>query len=1013
MPKTFGRDDAYRIVSELGRGGFASVHKAYQASLDRYVALKVLRADVLQDETAVERFQREARVAARLSSHPNIVTIFDTGEQNGRAYLVLEYIEGTTLERRLAQPISATEIEQIVIAVGSALDYAHAHHLVHRDVKPSNVLLGDDGRVLLADFGIAKLLDTVAATVGGVLGTAEYMAPEQIAGGPIDGRCDVYAFGVMVYRMLSGRPPFEGTVTSVMYRHVHEAAPPLVGSSGQYLPPAVDVVVRKALAKDPAERHASAGAFAVELIRAMQPATLLERAQAALNQNELDQAEVLASALLEEVANDRTGRYVHGEVVRFLHVIQIARFVDVGNWRDALSEIERLRLRESGDPRVLTLAQRAEQLREVEMARMPAQRRLAEQQEFEQEALTQAERPGLDVRVNEGTTGPGLGPSPGPPVRPGGPVSANPPARPASAYPLGSLPAVPMPQATGRPARRGLWLGIVVVLALLVVGTVAGTRFLGIGGSGLTGGSTPMVAVTAQAPTSVPGTPAPTAAPAASQVTSGPAPTSAPAPTALLPPTSAPPPTPVPKPATVPTPHQATVSLAPPLATPRYLHTATRLDDGRILVVGGRDGNTPLDTAELYDPATNTWGPTAKMTTARYRHTATLLPGGNVLVVGGQSSDGNFLDTAERYDSTTDSWTAAGQVSAARAGHAATLLDDGRVLITGGYNTQQFHKTAEIYDPAANGLTPASAMADVHSGHTATRLKGGQVLVAGGFGSTSQATAERYDPASNTWTSAGSMNDGRLDHTATLLQSGKVLIAGGVNSRGGGTYLATAEFYDPAANAWSAAAAMAGPRSGHTAGLLPNGQVLVAGGRDANSSESSSERFEPETNTWSPAGTLASARWLPASAFLPDGRLLISGGRVGNSALAFVEQYDQATNDWSGQGQSITFGLASQNDSGITGTATLTNLSGGKLRVEIHVTGAGPGSRPSHIHEGSCAQLNPAPKYPLANIVDGASVTELTTSLQEVTSSPHAIHMHKSPEEMPVYVACADTRVPG
>src|SRR6266540_6694104 len=136
MPETFGRDGAYRIVSELGRGGFASVHKAYQASLDRYVALKVLRADVLQDETAVGRFQREARVAARLSSHPNIVTIFDTGEQDGRAYLVLEYIDGTTLERRLAQPISATEIEPIVVAVGSALDYAQAHHLVHRDVKP-------------------------------------------------------------------------------------------------------------------------------------------------------------------------------------------------------------------------------------------------------------------------------------------------------------------------------------------------------------------------------------------------------------------------------------------------------------------------------------------------------------------------------------------------------------------------------------------------------------------------------------------------------------------------------------------------------------------------------------------------------------------------------------------------------------------------------------------------------------------------------------------------------------
>jgi Cu/Zn superoxide dismutase len=189
--------------------------------------------------------------------------------------------------------------------------------------------------------------------------------------------------------------------------------------------------------------------------------------------------------------------------------------------------------------------------------------------------------------------------------------------------------------------------------------------------------------------------------------------------------------------------------------------------------------------------------------------------------------------------------------------------------------------------------------------------------------------------------------------------------------------------------------------------------VLVAGGRDSTVSLTSAELYDPSTNAWSEAGKLAAARWLPAAAPLPGGRILITGGRVGNSSLATTEEYDPSTNAWQSQRQTLTMQLATQNNSGVTGTAKLTDLGEGKLRVEIHANGSGPGPQPAHIHEGNCSQLNPAPKYPLTPVVNGESVTVVDASIQEVTSAPHAIHMHKSAEEMPVYLACADTRVPG
>ena len=279
MPTSFGPHAAYRVVEEIGKGGFATVYKAYHDALDRYVAIKVLRPEILGDEQGRERFVREARIAARLGGHPNIVTIYDYGEQDGLAYLILEYIEGTTLQKRLAQTISFAEIERVVEGVSSALDFAHSRQLVHRDVKEANVLFGSDGRVLLSDFGIAKLLNAMTPVTATMVGTPEYMSPEQVLSAQVDGRSDIYALGAMVYRMFSGRPPFVGSPLSILHQHVHETPPPLT-SATRPIPPGVNEIVQKALAKNPAGRYASAGELTAELSKALRPAIEREQASA-------------------------------------------------------------------------------------------------------------------------------------------------------------------------------------------------------------------------------------------------------------------------------------------------------------------------------------------------------------------------------------------------------------------------------------------------------------------------------------------------------------------------------------------------------------------------------------------------------------------------------------------------------------------------------------------------------------------------------------------------------------
>lgn len=254
----------YRIIEQIGMGGMATVYKAYQPSMERYVALKVLPSHYAADPKFVKRFIREARTIAQLE-HRHILPVYDFGEENGITYLVMRYLEGGTLKEVLAQGRpTLSDIAELLTQICAALDYAHRRGVVHRDVKPANIMIDDEGCAYLADFGIAKVLEgTVELTEEGVgIGTPAYMAPEQSLGQKVDGRTDIYALGVILYEMVVGRPPYEAdTPMAVALAHIH-APLPLPREVRPDITEPIEAVIIKALAKDPADRFQTADELA-------------------------------------------------------------------------------------------------------------------------------------------------------------------------------------------------------------------------------------------------------------------------------------------------------------------------------------------------------------------------------------------------------------------------------------------------------------------------------------------------------------------------------------------------------------------------------------------------------------------------------------------------------------------------------------------------------------------------------------------------------------------------------
>jgi serine/threonine-protein kinase len=256
----------YELEKLVGSGGMSNVFKAHDRLLERTVALKILHEQYTQDDDYVERFRREARAVARLA-HPSIVTVIDRGEQDGRQFIVFEYVDGPNLKDLTRNgPLELHEAIGLTLQVARALSFAHDRGLVHRDVKPQNVLLNEDGQAKVTDFGIARSLDVQGVTqTGTVLGTSDYIAPEQARGQKVDPKTDIYSLGAVLYELLVGDVPFSGdNFVAVAMRHVSEPVPSVLESRPD-CPARLDLAIQRAMAKDPDDRFESMDDFVVEL----------------------------------------------------------------------------------------------------------------------------------------------------------------------------------------------------------------------------------------------------------------------------------------------------------------------------------------------------------------------------------------------------------------------------------------------------------------------------------------------------------------------------------------------------------------------------------------------------------------------------------------------------------------------------------------------------------------------------------------------------------------------------
>jgi hypothetical protein len=342
-----------------------------------------------------------------------------------------------------------------------------------------------------------------------------------------------------------------------------------------------------------------------------------------------------------------------------------------------------------------------------------------------------------------------------------------------------------------------------------------------------------------------------------------------------------------------------TFSLTGEIDPARQYHTATLLPDGKVLVAGGygSGGVGWLIDCQLYDPQKGEFGLTGRLTTRRDAHTATLLPSGKVLVAGGEEvNEGGFsvlLASAELYDPSSGLFSSTGSMITGRELHTATLLSNGKVLIAGGEDAKGYAVTrSELYDPGIGSFTPTGSLSVGRYGHTATALANGEVLIAGGERidedgfDIALSSAELYNPSTGRFTPTGSMRAARKHHTATLLRDGRVLVAGGEDNNGHA--LESAEVYNPGSGTFQTVGRMMAPHDSHTATLLGDGRVLIAGGfSGASGVTAAAELFDPAGDRFVNTGSMHIAREFFTATLMSDGRVLMVGGFGFNASSGF------------------------------------------------------------------------------------------------------------------------------
>src|SRR4051812_28943679 len=319
----------YDVTEKLGEGGMGIVYKAVDPGIGRAVAIKMMTGNFADNPDLLKRFQREAQSAGTLQ-HRNIVIIYELGTENGHPYMAMEYLSGESLEHIVStrKRMSLVEKTEIMIQVLEGLQYAHEHGIVHRDIKPGNIMVLKDGSVKIVDFGIARISDNSMTKTGQIVGTINYMSPEQFNGHIVDGRSDIFSSGVLFYEFLTGTLPFDGAETpSVILKILNEPPPPLKNYL-QSFPPELEEVVNRALTKDREERYASAEDFAFDLGHIQETLKkdlvleYVEQAKQALSKSELNKAKELLQQVLKVDTKHLTAKELMKEVQGALLVQQ-------------------------------------------------------------------------------------------------------------------------------------------------------------------------------------------------------------------------------------------------------------------------------------------------------------------------------------------------------------------------------------------------------------------------------------------------------------------------------------------------------------------------------------------------------------------------------------------------------------------------------------------------------------------------------------------------------------------